>query len=213
MLTKKQLVDLVTERANGGALVDYRKLHPLVVGALTDQVLNAYISQEVEKWMLAGGGGVDSDWVKQINKIPIRWDQQRQQCYIEWTVDILFLQGYGVREIGWLQSGQARTFSIMPSSSYPIISDLECSVQDDNQYIAILEGKRVYFPAMPKAFVIEKRILAAKVILASASYSDDEMVPLPDSRMIEFFDMIDRLLTPMKATRVKVSNDSNPNTL
>lgn len=213
MWTKKQLVDMVTERANGGPLVDYRKFHPLVVGGLVDMVLNAYISQEVEKWMVVGGSGVEGDWVKTLTKIPIKWDPYREQCYIEWGVDILFLQGYGVREIGWPASGDARPFSIMPSSSYPIISDLESSEQDENQYMAILEGKRVYFPAMSRVNVIEKRKLMAKVILASASYTDNDLVPVPDTRMNDFLEMIDSKLGPMKAARMKVSNDSNPNTV
>lgn len=211
MITKKELTDLTIERLNGGAITDYRKYHPNVIGRLVDIVLNSLIAQDIAS--VESGISVGSDWIKTINKVPIKWDNTREQCYIEWAVEILMMQGNrGVREIGWPVEGDGRGFFIQSGSSYGVLADLECS-DPENGMIALIEGKRVYFPQMPRKYAIDKRKLTAKVVLAAAEYDNDDPIPVPEERFIEAMGLIDQLATPMKMTRVKVTNDTNPNTI
>lgn len=209
MITKKQLTDLTMTKLNGGPLMDYRKYHPGEIGRLIDVVLNSIIAQDIKN-----GDHVSSEWVHTLNKIPIKFDTIREQCFIEWSQEILLLENnQGIREIGWPVTETARGFNIMPSSSYQVYADLECSDSEASGEIAIVEGKRVYFPQMPKAYYIKKAKLTARVVLAAAAYDSDDILPVPEERFIEALSLIDQLTAGMKTTRMKVTNDSNPNTI
>lgn len=213
MISKKELVDLTIERLNGGPVLDYRKYHPNVIGRLVDVVLNSIISDDVKRGDAQGGGGVSSEWVHRIPKLPIKFDSDREECYIEWEVEILMMEcNRGIREISWKVPGTDRGFNIQPSSSYQVLADLECSSPENGQ-LAIVEGKRVYFPQMPQAYAKKKSYLTARVVLAASSYSSDDVIPVPEERFIEAMQVIDQLSVPFKSTRMKVTNDSNPNTI
>jgi hypothetical protein len=213
MISKKELVDLTIEKLNGGPVLDYRKYHPNVIGRLVDVVLNSIISDDVKRGDAQGGGGVSSEWVHRLSKLPIKLDKDREECYIEWDVEILMMENNrGIREITWKTPGNERGFNIMPSSSYQVLADLEASNPENGQ-LAIVEGKRVYFPQMPVVYVKNKAYLTARVVLAASSYSGDDVIPVPEERFIEAMQLIDQLALPFKSTRMKVTNDSNPNTV
>jgi hypothetical protein len=214
MITKKELTDLAIESLNGGPVQDYRKYHPAQVGRIVDICINSIIAQDVKQSEELGVSGVTSDWIQTINKIPVKFDSIREQCYIQWEQEILILQdNKGIREIGWQVSGDERGFNIMPSSSFQVFADLEASDPDGSGYTAIVEGKRVYFPQMAKAYATSlKAKVTARVVLAAASYDSTDILPIPEERMVEVKSLIDQLCAPQKATMMKVSNDSNPNT-
>lgn len=213
MITKAQITELTTIRHNGGPVQDYRKYHPEIIGKTVDIVINSIIAQDVKRSTVEGGTIVASDWIQTLNKIPILWDSSREQCYIQWEKEVLLLEGnLGIREIGWPVTDTERGFNIMPSSSYQVFADLESSDGESVGYIAIVEGKRVYFPQMEKKMAVKKRKLTARVILAAAAYDSDDILPIPEERMSEVIQIIDQLVMPLKVTMMKVSNDSNPNT-
>lgn len=213
MINKRKITALISEKLNGGPLTDYRKFHPNVIGSFVDIVLNSIIAEDVRQAKLSGDDGVASDWIQTIYNIPLRWDGLRQQVYLEWQVEVLLLDTQGIREINWRITGTERGFNIIRAGEDKIYADLPCSDPEATGQMAAIEGKRVYFPGMPRSYYTKKRKLMAKVILAAAGYDEDQVLPIPEERMKEALFLLDDITKDFKLTRMKVSNDSNPNTI
>ena len=214
MLKKREIVELVIENLSGGVQPDYRKYHPNVVSKYVDIALNAIIAQDVKKGMEEGDNTIDSGWVKPFYDVRLRWDQIKGQVYIKFPKSVLLMKNnVGIRQISWSQQGDARPFRIHDFTAYNVLSNLECSQMDLGEYLALVEGERVYFPTMPQKFVKDKATLFVAAVCTSAGYEDDEDLPFSEERMTEMFGLIQQLMQNMKVTRVKVTNDSNPNTI
>ena len=212
-MTKQEFIDLAIDMVNGGPTQDNRKYHPVVIGKIVDTALNSFIGQSVKEATQLNSGVFDSSWIKTFERIRIKWDGYREICYIDFGSEVLPLEGNkGIREIGWPQSDDSPSFHIMPASSYGIISDLECSDLGTN-FIALVEGEKILFPKMPKIYVKQKRSLMLKAVCAASSYSKNEMLPIPEEKTADVMTLITNLMAPMRAAKVKVSNDSNPNTI
>lgn len=213
MITKREITALISEKLNGGPLTDYRKYHPTVIGKYVDIVLNSIIAEDVKRGLIAGDNNVAPDWIQVLNNIPLRWDSNREQVYIEWTVEILLMGGLGVREINWRITEMERGFNIIKAGEDKIYSDLPCSDPEATGEMAVIEGKKVYFPNMPRSYFTKKRKVMAKVVLASAGYDADQVLPIPEERMKEAMFLLDEVTSGFKLSRMKVTNDSNPNTI
>lgn len=215
MLTKREIVELVIENMSGGIQPDYRKYHPNVVSKYVDVALNSIIASDVKKSIEEGNNTLDSDWVKVFTSVPLRYDQIRGQVYIKFPKTVLLLQdNRGIREITWQQQGDARPFRIHDFTTYNVLANLECSQMIEGEYLALVEGERVYFPNMPVAFAtINKAKVTVKAICTSIGYEDNEELPFPEERVFEIFSMVQQIMQNMRVKQAKVSNDSNPNTV
>lgn len=213
MLTKKQLVDLVIENKAGGVSPDYKKFHPNVVLKALDLALSQLIADEVKQQQKQGDFVIESSWVKVFegkDASTLRWDKVREKAYIVLPARIISLsRNAGLREISWSQ-GSEQPMQIIDAQAYSVLSNLECSQLPDGVYFAQMEGSRVYFPNLPKEKVGKK--LTVKMICGSDGYSNDEALPIPDSRTAEILMMIDKIFDEQKMTKAKMTNDSNPNT-
>ncbi len=214
MATKKEMIEVASISANGGPLQDYRKYHPKLVAKYLDAAINSLISQQVESSLDRGENYVDSGWIKTINRLIIQWDSYRGMCYVQWPFPILMLkQDRGIREIIWPHGEESHSFDLNPSGSYPVLANLECSDVGSNVFVSIVEGDKVYFPTMPQIYAKRKRTVVAKVIGAASSYNDNEELPIPESQIAQVYQIMDNLMTGLKNKPMKVSNDSNPNTI
>lgn len=214
MLTKKQLIDLVIENKAGGTSPDYKKFHPSVIQKGLDLALSQLIAIEVREQQKQGDYVLESSWVKTFEgkeASRIKWDTYRDQCYIILPARIISLtRNGGLREISWPQ-GADRPFQIIDAQAYSVFNNLESGILDTGVFFAQMEGNRVYFPNMSARF--KNRRLTVKMICGSDGYGNDEPLPIPDSKTAEILAMLDKMFDEQKATRQKMSNDSNPNTV
>jgi len=213
MLTKKQLIDLVIENKSGGVSPDYKKFHPSVIEKALDLALSTLIAIEVKEQQKQGDFVLESSWVKTFEgkqASRIKWDDYRQECYITLPARIIALsRNGGLREVSWAQ-GSDLPFRIIDAQAMSVLSNLECSQLDVGVYFAKLEGNRVYFSDMMKNYVGKR--LTVKMICGSDGYGNDEPLPIPDTRTAEILSMLDRMFDEQKGTKMKMTNDSNPNT-
>lgn len=213
MLTKKQLIDLVIENKAGGISPDYKKFHPAVIQKALDLALSQLIAIEVKEQQRQGDFVLESAWVKTFEgkQAPkIKYDAVREMCYIVLPARIISLsRNSGLREISWPQ-GITMPFRIIDAQAWSVFSNLESGELPEGVYFAQMEGNRVYFPEMPKRFVTKR--LTVKMICGSDGYGNDEALPIPDARTAEILGMLDKMFDEQKATRQKMTNDSNPNT-
>lgn len=213
MATKQEFIDLVIEQANGGITVDNRKFHPVVIGKFVDAAINSFIGMSVMQSAKENSGVFDSSWIKVFESVRIKWDKYREQCYIDFGSEVLPLEGNkGIREVGWAQNDDSQNFHIQPASAYPVLADLECSDLGNN-YMALVEGEKIFFPKMPQLFVKQKKSVTLKAVCAASAYSNNELLPIPDEKTADILTVIQNMIAPMKAAKMKVSNDSNPNTI
>lgn len=213
MLTKRQLVDLVIENKAGGTTPDYNKFHPNVILKAVDLALSALIAAEVKDQQKQGDFVLESSWVKSFegNEGPkVKWDTIREMCYINLPARIISLsRNSGLREVSWPQ-GANNPMRIVDASAFSVLRNLECSQMEEGVYYAQMEGSKVYFPLMPKQ--AKGKRMTVKMICGSDGYTNDEPLPIPDSRTAEILAMIDRMFDEQKVTKAKMTNDSNPNT-
>ena len=213
MLTKREIVDLVIENLSGGVQPDYSKYHPVVVAKYVDVALNSIIANDVNKALAEGDNLVDCGWVKVFERVRLRHDAYRNMVYIKFPSSVLLLKGNrGIREIMWAQTGEAAPFRIQDFTSMHVISNLDCAQTETGEYLVYIEGNRAYMPGMPKQFVTNKASVMMKAVCTTAGYEENEQLPFPEERVYEVFSMVQQLMSMMKQTRSKVTNDSNPNT-
>ena len=214
MFTKREFTELVIEGLNGGAPPDARKYHPVVVAKFIDTAVNSIIASDIVKELAEGSNMIDPGWIKVLNNIRIKFDETRGQCYFKFPKNVMYMSdNKGVREIGWNYQDGSPTFRIMDPSSYQVISNLESSQLDNGVFMALVEGERVYFPTMPRLYAIQKRKVMAKVVCSFSAYDMDDEVPIPEEQIVVVMEMVYKLMQGFKATRQKVTNDSNPNTV
>lgn len=214
MYSKAEFVDLIIESLNGGVPPDQRKYHKVVVSKYIDAAMNTIIAADVKQSKALGQFDLDPGWIKVVDNIKLKWDQIRNQVYIVWPKNVLYMAGMmGIREIGWNFQDGSPSFRIMDPSAYQVISNLECSQLDTGVHFALVESKRVYFPDIPKVRVTENRKVMAKVVLSFSAYEDDDEVPVPEERVIEVVRILQEMMGGFRITKQKVSNDTNPNTI
>mgnify|MGYP003651706097 CR=1 FL=1 len=213
MLTKRQLVDLVIENKSGGAAPDYKRFHPNVVMRALDLALSALIADEVKQQQQGGEFVLDSTWIKTFDgkKAPrVKRDPNSQQLYIELPARIISLnRSAGLRELSWAQ-GWDSPMQIVDAQAYSVLGSLECSVLPAGVYFAQVEGGNVYFPNMPSSNIGKRMVV--KMICGPDGYENDEVLPIPDARTADILMLMDKMFAEQKVTKVKMSNDSNPNT-
>lgn len=213
MLTKREIVDLVIENLSGGQPPDYKKWHPRVVRRTIDAVLSQVVAQVVQKDEASGQPSVEATWVKSFDKVKVRWDNNRKQCYSDFPAHIISLkQSRGLREVRWRDESDLSTaFIIIDATAYSVINQLECSNLSDGNYHASPEGDRIYFPDMPFNMAQMNAKVRVKMLCGSDGFSETEVLPLPDEATSLIVQESVKMLTLEAQMKQKMTNDSNPN--
>lgn len=215
MYTKNELADLVIEGLAGGAAPDSRKWHRGVVRKRMDGILATAIAKIVQRGIDKGDFSIESTWVRPFDKVYVKYDAGRQQCYIDFPARVISLEhNRGLREVRWMnESVASEAFPIIDGLAQSALSELECSILPEGVFFAAVEGERVYFPGMNYLYAQRKAALRVKMLCGSDGFGNSELLPIPDelcdtivSRGIEAFD-------PQKRTPMKTQNDHNPNSI
>ena len=215
MLTKNEIADLVIEGLAGGAAPDSRKWHRGVLRKMVDTVLSEAIGKLISSKVSEGNYSVESTWIKAFEKVYIKYDSARGQCYVDFPARIISLeQNRGLREVRFPnESVAAEPFQIIDGLAQTALSQLECSILSDGNYFAAVEGDRIYFPNMSYLFSERKAYLRIKMICGSDGYSNSEPLPIPDELANTVVMKTIAAFEPQRRQPMKVTNDKNPGSI
>jgi hypothetical protein len=215
MYSKNQLADLVIEGLAGGAAPDGRKWHRNAVRVRMDGILSEAVAKIVRRDLSEGNYTIESTWVKPFDKVYIKWDSGRKQCYVTFPARIIALDSNrGLREVQWRDSSTAQeSFRIIDGLAQNVFSNLESGVLPDGVFFAAVEGDRIYFPGMTYLYPERKAAVRIKMICGSDGFDNNEPLPIPDELANTIIDTALRSFDPQRRQFIKVTNDKNPGTV
>lgn len=215
MLTKNEIADLAIEINAGGVPPDSKRFHRKVYLKAVDTVLSESIAKLIARKQRDGDQTVESTWVQPFDKVPIKYDLNRKQCYVAFPARVISLeQNKGLREIGWRDASVAQpSFQIIDGLAQNVLSNLECSILPEGVFYAAIEGDRIYFPSMNYTYAERKAAVRVKMLCGADGFDSTTPLPIPDELAATVVQMVAKMMEKQATVKQKTINDSNSNTV